>query len=142
MTTVNQLRKDIISASRILSHLKLVEGFGHVSARIPDSDRFFITPRISLALVSEEQLLTLNLNGEIVEGQPPRALRSLAAHGDHENQAAGQCDHPHPRPRGKYFFGHRPPARAGAQSRQFLRRRRAGIHASRSDLDRRNLATM
>jgi len=71
MTTVNQLRKDIVSASRILSHLKLVEGFGHVSARIPDSDRFLITPRISLAMVSEEQLLTLNLNGEIVEGSHP-----------------------------------------------------------------------
>ncbi len=71
MTTVNQLRKDIISASRILSHLKLVEGFGHVSARIPDSDRFLITPRISLAMVSEEQLLTMNLNGDIVEGNYP-----------------------------------------------------------------------
>ena len=71
MTTVNQLRKDIISASRILSHLKLVEGFGHVSARIPGSDRFLITPRVSLAMVSEEQLLTLNLNGEIVEGSHP-----------------------------------------------------------------------
>ena len=51
MTTVKQLKKDIISASRILSQQKLVEGFGHVSARIPDSDRFIITPRISLALV-------------------------------------------------------------------------------------------
>ena len=71
MTTVNQLRKDLISASRILSHLKLVEGFGHVSARIPDSDRFLITPRISLAMVSEEQLLTLNMNGDIVEGNHP-----------------------------------------------------------------------
>lgn len=71
MTTVNQLRKDIISASRILSHLKLVEGFGHVSARIPGSDLFLITPRISLAMVSEEQLLTMNLNGDIVEGNHP-----------------------------------------------------------------------
>ncbi len=75
MTTVNQLRKDIISASRILSHLKLVEGFGHVSARIPDSDLFLITPRISLAMVSEEQLLTMNLNGDIVEGNHPRPSR-------------------------------------------------------------------
>ena len=71
MTTLDQLRKDIISASRILSHLKLVEGFGHVSARIPGSDRFLITPRISLAMVSEEQLLTLNMDGEIVEGNHP-----------------------------------------------------------------------
>lgn len=71
MSTVDQLRKDIVSASRILAHLRLVEGFGHVSARIPDSDRFLITPRISLAMVREEQLLTLNTNGEVVDGHHP-----------------------------------------------------------------------
>lgn len=71
MSTVNQLRKDIVSASRILSHLRLVEGFGHVSARIPKSESFLITPRISLALVREEQLLTMNLKGEVVEGSHP-----------------------------------------------------------------------
>ena len=66
-----RLRKDIISAARILSHQRLVEGFGHVSARIPDSDLFFITPRISLAMVTERELLTMNLAGEVVEGQYP-----------------------------------------------------------------------
>ena len=71
MSTVNQLRKDIVSASRILSHLRLVEGFGHVSARIPESESFLVTPRISLALVREEQLLTMNLKGEVVEGSHP-----------------------------------------------------------------------
>ena len=68
MITIDQLKKDVISACRILSHQKLVEGFGHVSARIPDSDRFIITPRVSLTLVRESQLLTMNLNGEVVEG--------------------------------------------------------------------------
>jgi len=71
MPTIDQLKKNLVSASHILSHLKLVEGFGHVSARIPDSDRFLITPRISLALVREEQLLTLNLKGKVVEGNQP-----------------------------------------------------------------------
>jgi ribulose-5-phosphate 4-epimerase/fuculose-1-phosphate aldolase len=71
MDSPNQLKKDVISACRILSHQKLVEGFGHVSARIPDSDRFFITPRVSLAMVREEQLLTMDFNGEVVEGNDP-----------------------------------------------------------------------
>jgi L-ribulose-5-phosphate 4-epimerase len=66
-----QLRKDVISAARVLSYQRLVEGFGHVSARIPDSDLFFITPRISLAMVTERELLTMNLAGEVVEGQYP-----------------------------------------------------------------------
>jgi ribulose-5-phosphate 4-epimerase/fuculose-1-phosphate aldolase len=73
MVLLDQLKKDVVSACRILSHQKLVEGFGHFSARIPDSDRFIITPRVSLALVHESQLLTMNLKGEIVAGDdtPP-----------------------------------------------------------------------
>src|SRR5919106_5714647 len=67
--TIQQLRQDIISACRILSHQRLVEGFGHVSARIPDSDRFLMTPRIGLAMVAEDTLLTMNLSGQVVEGQ-------------------------------------------------------------------------
>ena len=71
MAQLRQLRKDIVSACRILSHQKLVAGFGHVSARIPNSARFMMTPRISLALVEERDLLTVNLNGEIVAGGQP-----------------------------------------------------------------------
>lgn len=69
--TITQLKKDIISACRILSHEKLVEGFGHVSARIPDTELFLMTPRISLALVTEHELLTMNLEGKVIEGNHP-----------------------------------------------------------------------
>ena len=68
---IAQIKKDIVSACRILSHEQLVQGFGHVSARIPDSELFLLTPRISLALVSENDLLTMNLEGEVVEGNQP-----------------------------------------------------------------------
>ena len=71
MAHIPQLRKDIVSACRILSHQNLVEGFGHVSARIPNSARFIMTPRISLALVKERDLLTLNLKDEVIEGGQP-----------------------------------------------------------------------
>jgi L-ribulose-5-phosphate 4-epimerase len=68
MDTVGQLKKDVISACRILAQQKLVAGFGHVSARIPDTDLFLITPRISLIMVEESDLLTMNLKSEVVEG--------------------------------------------------------------------------
>ena len=71
MDPLRQLKKDIISACRVLSQQKLVEGFGHVSARIPDSELFLITPRISLALVTAKELLTLNLKGEVLKGDQP-----------------------------------------------------------------------
>jgi L-ribulose-5-phosphate 4-epimerase len=73
MDDVAQLKENLISACRILSHQKLVAGFGHVSARMPDADRFIITPRVSLALVRENELITMDFNGEVVEGHatPP-----------------------------------------------------------------------
>ena len=73
MDTIGQLKQDTISACRILSQKKLVEGFGHVSARIPGTQSFLLTPRIGLALINESDLLTVNLRGEVVEGsrQPP-----------------------------------------------------------------------
>lgn len=71
MDVTEQLKKDIVSACRILSHRKLVEGFGHVSARIPDSQLFLMTPRIALALIHEGDLLTVNHDNEIVAGDRP-----------------------------------------------------------------------
>ena len=70
---IASLKKDLIAACRILSHEELVRGFGHVSARIPGTDRFLLTPRVSLALVKEKDLLTLDLDGKVVEGKstPP-----------------------------------------------------------------------
>jgi ribulose-5-phosphate 4-epimerase/fuculose-1-phosphate aldolase len=71
MSGVSDLKGDVISACRILGEQKLVEGFGHVSARLPHSESFLLTPRISLALVGETDLLTLNLDGKVVEGHHP-----------------------------------------------------------------------
>jgi L-ribulose-5-phosphate 4-epimerase len=67
------LKKDLIAACRILSHEELVRGFGHVSARIPGTKRFLLTPRVSLALVTGKDLLTLDLEGKVVDGKsaPP-----------------------------------------------------------------------
>jgi len=67
----SRLKQDIIAACRILTREGLVKGFGHVSARVPDSDLFLLTPRISLALVKEQDLLMLNLKGETVAGKCP-----------------------------------------------------------------------
>jgi L-ribulose-5-phosphate 4-epimerase len=68
MDDLSRIKTDLISACRILAHQRLVEGFGHVSARHPDKDRFLITPRVALALVTEGDLLTLNTDGEVIEG--------------------------------------------------------------------------
>jgi len=71
MDTMPALKKDMISACRILSQQRLVEGFGHVSARLPGSAGFLITPRIALAEVEEPDLITMNLRGEVMQGRQP-----------------------------------------------------------------------
>ena len=71
MDPLKQLKQDIVSACRILSEQKLVEGFGHVSARIAGTDHFLITPRIGLALVKKTELLTMNLAGAVIDGAQP-----------------------------------------------------------------------
>ena len=71
MDPLKQLKRDIVSACRVLSQQKLVEGFGHVSARIAGTDHFLITPRIGLALVKKTELLTMNLAGAVIDGAQP-----------------------------------------------------------------------
>lgn len=69
----SELRNEILTACRVLTHFKLVEGFGHVSARVPGTEHVAITPRKALALVRPEELVELDVNGHQVggEGRPP-----------------------------------------------------------------------
>jgi L-fuculose-phosphate aldolase len=71
--TLGQLKDELIEAARILSREELVRGFGHVSARIPGARRFLLTPRVSLALVKPKQLLVMDFDGRVVDGDatPP-----------------------------------------------------------------------
>jgi ribulose-5-phosphate 4-epimerase/fuculose-1-phosphate aldolase len=57
----------------VLTHFRIVEGFGHVSARVPGSERILITPRRALGLVAEADLVELDLAGKQVggAGSPP-----------------------------------------------------------------------
>ena len=135
MHTVQQLKSEIVSACKILSKQKLVEGFGHVSARIPDSDRFLLTPRISLALVKEEDLLTLNLAGEVVGGNYPAPFESWLHVAIMKSQPrVGAITRS--RAGGQHLFRHRPKTRAGAQSRQLLCWGRASFYQAGSRFKR------
>ena len=68
-----ELRAEVLTACRVLTHFRIVEGFGHVTARIPRADRMLITPRRALGLVTEAELVELDLEGRQVagEGRPP-----------------------------------------------------------------------
>lgn len=69
----DQLRDEIMAACRVMTHFGLAEGFGHISARIPGSDRWVITPRKALGLVRAEELVVMDAAGRQIggEGRPP-----------------------------------------------------------------------
>jgi ribulose-5-phosphate 4-epimerase/fuculose-1-phosphate aldolase len=69
---VSDVRDEIVQACRVLSHFRMVEGFGHVSARL--GDHVLITPRKALGLVTSiDDLVELDQHGQQVGGQgsPP-----------------------------------------------------------------------
>ena len=59
-----ELRAEIVTACKVLTYFKIVEGFGHVSARVPGADRVIITPRRALGLVTEGDLVELDMTGK------------------------------------------------------------------------------
>jgi ribulose-5-phosphate 4-epimerase/fuculose-1-phosphate aldolase len=69
-----ELKLQVAKAIRILEAIELLDMNGHVSCRIPGTDRFFINSRkASRASVTVEDIVTCDLNGKLLEGdsEPP-----------------------------------------------------------------------
>ncbi len=72
--TADWVREEVWAACRVLVGEGLVEAYGHVSARLPGSSRFVVTPRRAPSLLrGPEDLLVMDLEGRCVEGEgePP-----------------------------------------------------------------------
>src|SRR5262249_60161057 len=66
---VAELQRQVITGCQIVGQQRLVEGFGHISARLPEGDRILMTPRKALGLVRDPaELLTLDLEGRVLAG--------------------------------------------------------------------------
>lgn len=74
-----ELRAEMLVACRVLTHFRIAEGFGHVSTRIPGTDRILMTPRQALGLVTEAQLVEIDHSGRQVagDGRPPLEMMHL-----------------------------------------------------------------
>jgi HCOMODA/2-hydroxy-3-carboxy-muconic semialdehyde decarboxylase len=70
-------RSDVVEAAHALSRLGLVDAFGHVSARREGA--MVITPAADLAMVSEDDLVTITLDASALPpGAPGEAWAHLA----------------------------------------------------------------
>ncbi len=68
MESLEQVKKDLITASHIIHQQGLVGAYGHVSARIPGTETFLFPPRMSPALVRLDNLLVLDVEGAQLSG--------------------------------------------------------------------------
>ena len=62
------LRADVATANRIAHTAGMVTAFGHVSARVPGTATFLIPARTSPMLAEAGRLLTMDLDGRVLEG--------------------------------------------------------------------------
>lgn len=69
MSAEQDLRTDVAIANRIIEHFGLSNAFGHVSARIPGTNTFVFPTRRSPALAVADNLLVLDTDGNLLEGE-------------------------------------------------------------------------
>ncbi len=68
------IKSDIVTAIRMLEHAGLVDMNGHVSHRIPGTDRVLINSRAaSRATLTVDDIVTIDLDGNLLDGdaEPP-----------------------------------------------------------------------
>src|SRR5689334_19468692 len=74
MSSFDVLIQDLVIANRILAKEDVVDAYGHVSVRHPDNpSRFLIARSVAPELVTTEDIVELDLNGQPVHDEK-RAL--------------------------------------------------------------------
>jgi ribulose-5-phosphate 4-epimerase/fuculose-1-phosphate aldolase len=74
---ISELRQEIAVCTRLLVMQGVMDYSGHVSARIPGSERILIQPRDTsrLALTGDD-VLVVDLDGNVLEGEAPAPLET------------------------------------------------------------------
>jgi ribulose-5-phosphate 4-epimerase/fuculose-1-phosphate aldolase len=70
VSEIAELKKKLAMSSRMLFNAELVDYSGHISARIPGTDHFFILPHpVSRAIVTADDIVVADFEGNLVEGK-------------------------------------------------------------------------
>jgi len=78
-----QLIDDLVDANHILYHEGIVDAFGHVSVRHDQrADRFLISRNLAPGLVTRDDILELDLDGETVDGSGRRSYLERFIHSE------------------------------------------------------------
>lgn len=96
MADEHHIRRELAQTCRFLAAHRLLDPWGHLSARIPDSDAFLCTPRFGARAhpltVSESDLLVVGPSGRVLDGAydlPLQFRLDVAVYAKHP--AVGAC---------------------------------------------------
>jgi len=77
------IRQDVVAGSRVLAMYGVLDAFGHVSARSDKNpQRFIISRSLAPALVTEKDLMELDVNSEPLPGEKRKAFLERYIHGE------------------------------------------------------------
>jgi ribulose-5-phosphate 4-epimerase/fuculose-1-phosphate aldolase len=81
--TLQDAVAELVTANHILFDRGIVDGFGHVSVRHPlRADRFLLSRNRAPALVTAEDILTFDLDGDIADGKNEPTYLERFIHGE------------------------------------------------------------
>lgn len=76
----DSLVDDLVTANRILANEDIVRGFGHVSVREPESDEMLISRARSPAFVTDDDVLRMNLDGDVLDDRDVQPYKETVIH--------------------------------------------------------------
>jgi len=63
------LKRKLVTANHVLANEGIIQGFGHVSVRDPETDTVLLSQSRSPAFVTEDDVLELTLDGEVLDDE-------------------------------------------------------------------------
>lgn len=79
LKTLEEIKEAMLTACRIMDHFGLIQGYGHVTSRIPGTSNILVTPKKPPGLAKEEELVILDMQGKRVAGSAT-PLGEIAMH--------------------------------------------------------------
>ena len=69
---MSNVKEELARAARVLAHHEMIDLWGHLSARMPDSDLVAVTPRFSKRAlprtITAADVLVCDASGRVTEG--------------------------------------------------------------------------
>jgi ribulose-5-phosphate 4-epimerase/fuculose-1-phosphate aldolase len=80
VTDIEALQRQLVTANKILANENIIQGFGHVSRRVPDSDTMLISQSRSPAFVTGEDIIEMDLDGNVISDGDFRTYKESVIH--------------------------------------------------------------